>query len=119
MVAALATIKELQDRKGIEYMWKQGKRLVNGFESMIGDFGIEAKMVGMPVVPMLKFIYDDPGKNEKCKNIFFTEVIEKGIFLRPNHHWFLSLAHTDKDVDDTLNAAEEAFFKLKKNISFN
>jgi hypothetical protein len=36
-------------------MWKQGKRLVNGFESMIHDFGIEAKMVGMPVIPMLKF----------------------------------------------------------------
>jgi len=97
-------------------MWKQGKRLVNGFESMIHDFGIEAKMVGMPVIPMLKFIYDDPEKNEKYRNIFFTDVIEKGIFLHPSYQWFLSLAHTDKDVDDTLNAAESGFSKIKKAI---
>jgi len=116
MVAAIATIKEIQDRNGIEYMWKQGTRLVKGFESMINDFGIEAKMIGLPVVPMLKFTYDDPQKNENAKNIFFSEVIEKGIFLHPSHHWFLSLAITDKDVDDTLNAANEGFLKLKKAI---
>jgi len=44
-------------------------------------------------------------------------MVEKGILLHPNHHWFLSLAHTDKDVDDTLNAAEESFSKLKKYIN--
>ena len=116
MVASLATIKEIQDRNGIEYMWKQGTRLVKGFESMINDFGIEAKMSGLPVVPMLKFIYNDPQKNENAKNTFFSEVIEKGIFLHPSHHWFLSLAITDKDVDDTLNAANAGFLKLKKVI---
>lgn len=116
MVAALATIKEIQDRNGIEYMWKQGTRLVKGFETMINDSGIEAKMIGLPVVPMLKFNYDDPDKNEMAKNVFFTDVIEKGIFLHPSHHWFLSLAHTDKDVDDTLSAAGEGFKKLRKVI---
>ena len=116
MVASLATIKEIQDRNGIEYMWKQGTRLVKGFESMINDLGIEAKMLGLPVVPMLKFIYNDPQKNETAKNIFFSEVIEKGISLHPSHHWFLSLAITDKDVDDTLNAAQSGFKKLKKVI---
>ncbi|HEY5500489.1 MAG TPA: aminotransferase class III-fold pyridoxal phosphate-dependent enzyme, partial [Candidatus Humimicrobiaceae bacterium] len=59
MVAALATIKEIQDRNGIEYMWKQGTRLVKGFEAMIKDNGIEAKMAGLSVIPMLKFIYED------------------------------------------------------------
>ncbi|MHB1337066.1 MAG: hypothetical protein ACYCXQ_14115 [Candidatus Humimicrobiaceae bacterium] len=51
------------------------------------------------------------------KNIFFSDVIEKGIFLHPSHHWFLSLVHTDKDVDDTLNAARSGFSKLKNVIS--
>lgn len=116
MAAALATIKEIENRNGIDYMWKQGRRLVNGFESMIGDFGIQAKMIGLPVIPMLKFTYDDPEINEKAKVVFFSDVIEKGIFLHPSHHWFLSLAHTDKDVDDTLNAAQAGFKKLKKVI---
>lgn len=114
MVAALATIKELQDRNGIEYMWEQGRRLVEGFESMINDFGIEAEMAGLPVIPMLKFLYDDPDKNDKARNVFFSDVAEKGILLHPTHHWFLSLAHTKKDVDDTLNAAESGLRKVKK-----
>jgi len=114
MVAALATIKELEDKKGIEFMWAQGTRLVDGFKQLINDYGIEAKMAGMPVIPMLKFNYEDEEKNEKYKNIFFSEVIERGVFLHPSHHWFLSLAHLDKDIDDTLNAAEAGFAKLNK-----
>ena len=117
MVAALETIKEIQNRNGIEYMWRQGNKLVNGFKSLIRDFNIEAEMIGLPVIPMLKFNYNDPDINMKYKNIFFSEMVEKGILLHPNHHWFLSLAHTDKDVDDTLNAAEESFSKLKKIIN--
>jgi len=117
MVAALATIKEIQDRNGIEYMWKQGTKLVNGFKSLINDFNIEAEMIGLPVMPMLKFTYNDQELNTKYKNIFFAELVEKGILLHPNHHWFLSLAHTDKDVDDTLNASEAGFKKLRKEIS--
>jgi glutamate-1-semialdehyde-2,1-aminomutase len=116
MVAALATIKEIQDKNGIEFMWKQGTRLVKGFENLINDYGIEAKMIGLPVIPMLKITYNNPEKNETAKNIFFSDAIGKGIFLHPSHHWFLSLAHTDKDVDDTLNAAQSGFLKLKKAI---
>jgi glutamate-1-semialdehyde aminotransferase len=41
------------------------------------------------------------------------------LLLHPNHHWFLSLAHTDEDVDDTINAAEFSFTKLKKALNFN
>ncbi|MCL4377091.1 MAG: aspartate aminotransferase family protein [Actinobacteria bacterium] len=117
MVAALATIKEIEDRKGIEFMWKQGKKIANGLEKLINDFNIEAKMIGLPVIPMLKFTYNNPDLNNKCKEIFFGEMIERGIFLHPSHHWFLSLAHTDEDVDDTLNAAEFSFSKLKKSIN--
>ena len=119
MVAALVTIKEIELRNGIEFMWKQGKKIVNGFEKLINDYGIEAKMIGMPVIPMLKFTYKSDETNNKCKEIFFGEMIERGIFLHPNHHWFLSLAHTDEDVDDTINAAEFSFTKLKKALNFN
>lgn len=116
MVAALETIKEIEERNGIEYMWRQGAKLVKGIEGLIADYGIEANMAGMPPVPMLKFLYADNTKNDLVKNIFFGEVIERGIFLHPSHHWFLSLAHSDKDVDDTLNAVDEGFKKLKQKV---
>ena len=114
MVAALATIKEIEDRNGIEFMWSQGRKLVKGFEQLINDLKIEAKMIGIPVLPMLKFTGNDSKRNNILKEIFFGEMIKRGIFLHPNHHWFLSLAHTDKDIFCTLNAAEFSFSKLKK-----
>ena len=114
MVAALATIKELEEKDGINYMWKQGKKIVEGFNRMANENKIEANMVGLPVIPMFKFVYPDEQHNSKCRTIFFSEVIKRGIMLHPTHHWFLSTAMTDKDVDDTLNAAEAGFKKLKK-----
>jgi glutamate-1-semialdehyde-2,1-aminomutase len=114
MVAALATIKELEEKNGIEYMWSMGKKFFNGFEKIINENGIEAKMIGLPVIPMLKFFYKDPEKNNKYKNYFFAEMVSKGILMHPNHHWFLSLAISEGDISRTLDAAEGCFKLLKK-----
>jgi glutamate-1-semialdehyde-2,1-aminomutase len=114
MVAALATIKEIEDKKGIEYMWKRGNTLVSGFEKLINDFNIEAQMIGLPVVPMLKFTSGNTDLDNKFKEVFFSAMVERGILLHPNHHWFLSLAITEEDVRNTLNAAEDSFKLLKK-----
>jgi glutamate-1-semialdehyde 2,1-aminomutase/spore coat polysaccharide biosynthesis protein SpsF len=116
MVAAIETINELEERNGIEYMWKQGTAIIEGFNGMIIKYGIKAHMSGLAPVPMLKFNYSDNITNERAKNIFFSHVINRGVFLHPNHHWFLSLAHTNKDVEYTLNAADEGFKKLEKEL---
>jgi glutamate-1-semialdehyde 2,1-aminomutase/spore coat polysaccharide biosynthesis protein SpsF len=117
MTASLKTIDILIKNNAIEYMWEKGIKLVNGFKKIINDFDIRAEIIGLPVIPMLIFKYDDENINDNCKNIFFSEMIEKGILLHPNHHWFLSLAHTDEDIDQTLNAAERSFYILNKYLS--
>jgi glutamate-1-semialdehyde-2,1-aminomutase len=116
MVAALATISELEEKNGIEHMWKQGRVLAEGMESIAGSLGIEAKMLGLPVVPMFKFLFKDDALNMRCREHFFAAMVQKGILMHPNHHWFLSLAHTDKDVAETLNAAEVCFKNMKKEV---
>jgi glutamate-1-semialdehyde 2,1-aminomutase len=42
---------------------------------------------------------------------FFIEMMEQGIYLPPSQFeaWFISLAHTQKDLDQTLEACEAAF----------
>ena len=47
MIAAIETINEIENRNGIEFMWNQGKKLVQGFEKLITDFKIEAEMAGL------------------------------------------------------------------------
>jgi glutamate-1-semialdehyde 2,1-aminomutase len=42
---------------------------------------------------------------------FFIEMMEQGIYLPPSQFeaWFVSLAHTQKDLDQTIEACAAAF----------
>jgi glutamate-1-semialdehyde 2,1-aminomutase len=45
---------------------------------------------------------------------FFIEMMEQGIYLPPSQFeaWFISLAHTQKDLDQTVEACDQAFKKM-------
>ncbi|MDP2971093.1 MAG: glutamate-1-semialdehyde 2,1-aminomutase, partial [Deltaproteobacteria bacterium] len=45
---------------------------------------------------------------------FFIEILEQGIYLPPSQFeaWFISLAHTQKDLDKTIEACDTAFKKI-------
>ena len=42
------------------------------------------------------------------------ELIKRGILINPNEKFYISLAHTDADVDRTLEGAEAAFAELAR-----
>ncbi|GIP23707.1 glutamate-1-semialdehyde 2,1-aminomutase [Paenibacillus sp. J22TS3] len=46
---------------------------------------------------------------------FFRHMLEQGVNLAPSKYeaWFLTTAHTDADIDFTLEAADNAFRKMK------
>ena len=39
---------------------------------------------------------------------FYQQMLARGVLLHPRHMWFVSLAHTDHDIDYTLTAAVAA-----------
>jgi glutamate-1-semialdehyde 2,1-aminomutase len=45
---------------------------------------------------------------------FFIEMMEQGIYLPPSQFeaWFISLAHTQKDLDQTIEACDTAFSRI-------
>ncbi len=45
---------------------------------------------------------------------FFIEILDQGIYLPPSQYeaWFISLAHTQKDLDKTIEACDTAFKKI-------
>lgn len=93
-------------------MWTLGKKLMHGLKEVIERMGIEAEVIGVPPLPMIKFT----DKNEKVKQVFFSEVTQRGVLFHPNHNWFLSLAHTEQDVSETLEISEESLKIAKKVI---
>jgi glutamate-1-semialdehyde 2,1-aminomutase len=114
MFAAIETLRELQEKKGIEYMWTRGKRLMDGLESIISELGIEARVVGVPPLPMLRFSDRNENLNKGLKKAFYVETTKRGVLFHPNHCWFLSLAHTDEDIDKTLEVARDSVKESKK-----
>ena len=117
MVAALATINELKKKNGIQYMWTSGKRLMQGLTEIVEEEGVEAEVIGVPPLPMLKFTDKNESMREKLKNAFYTETTKRGILFHPNHCWFLSLAHTGEDLDKTLDVSRESMKIAKKHVT--
>jgi len=116
MIAALTTIRELKKRNGTQYMWTVGKKLMQGLTEIMEEEGIEAQVIGVPPLPMIKFTDKDKKTRETLKVAFFSETTKRGVLLHPNHCWFLSLAHTEQDVNKTLRVSRESLKIAKKTI---
>ena len=114
--AALATIGELRRTDGIGHIWRIGRRLMEGLDGLAETHGVEAKTVSLPPTPYLQFTYRDPDLREAAKQIFFTETVRRGIFFHPHHHWFVSAAHGEAELAETLEASEHAFRAVRHAI---
>ena len=41
------------------------------------------------------------------------ELLKRGLLVNPNEKFYVSIAHTDADVDHTLTVADDAFAALR------
>jgi glutamate-1-semialdehyde 2,1-aminomutase len=111
MVGALTTLRLLEETDAISQMARLGKRLKEGLEERGAAHGYRVTVSGPPALPYLTFD-DDPDLYHM--QVFCREMIARGIFLHPHHNWFLCAAHTDADIDHTLDTADLAFELTKQ-----
>lgn len=111
IAAALATIDELAACDGISRMDASGRRLCGGLGERASAVGLEVTLSGPPSIPFMTFPADE--RSFKRSYAFAGACARRGVFFHPLHNWFLSVAHTDADIDATLDAAEEAFAEVR------
>lgn len=107
-----ARLAELTDKlaRGLEKVAEEEgiPLVVNHVGGMFGIFFTDAKRVTC---------YQDVMQcnTERFKQ-FFHLMLQKGIYLAPSafEAGFMSIAHSDEDIDKTLEAAREAFAKMDK-----
>lgn len=132
MVAALETIGELERTNGVRYMWDIGRKLTNCLKELVSELRIPVEVIGPTPMPYLLFgRREDYGKvwrserkeltqaeqkNRIYRDTFYAEIIKRGVFFHPNHHWFTCLSHSNEDVERTLRAAEEALSVVKRQV---
>jgi glutamate-1-semialdehyde 2,1-aminomutase len=107
MAASLATLKELQAAGGIERMRTIGEMLRAGLIDQARGAGLEVLYSGPPAIPYMTFVAD-AGHFDRAK-VFCGECSRHGVYFAPRHNWFLSAAHTERDIQQTLNVTELAF----------
>ena len=99
------------------------KNLVLGLESAAREAGvkIQAHQAGSMFsiffsAGKVKDYASSAASDQEAFKVWFRAMLEQGIYLAPSQFetLFLSLAHTDEDIDRTIAAAEKAFAAVKK-----
>ena len=99
------------------------KKLVLGLESAAREAGV--KIQAHQAGSMFSIFFNEgkvkdyassAASDQEAFKVWFRAMLEQGIYLAPSQFetLFLSLAHTDEDIDHTIAAAEKAFAAVKK-----
>ena len=111
MAASLATLKIIKRDNAIEKMRKMGELLKSGLEEMAQAHELEIEVTGPPAIPFMTFKDRGDFRNSQ---LFAVESMKRGVFFHPHHNWFISAAHEKKDIEKSINVADEAFKEVRK-----
>lgn len=113
-VAGLKTLEILKRPGAYEKVFETGQRLIQGLQAAMHDNGHVAKVIGEP--PLFDvFFTDGPVEDyrgmaaaDAAKNRAFTSLLrERGIF-KGDVKYYISLAHDETDIEQTLEAFKTA-----------
>jgi glutamate-1-semialdehyde 2,1-aminomutase len=121
MAAGIATLKQLNAPGFYERLDAQAKRLLNGLKSLAEKARIPVScnragaMLGMFFTDQpVKCFADAKTSDLQRFSLYYKGMLENGIYLAPSQFeaFFLSAAHDDEAIKQTLSAAERVFGQL-------
>lgn len=122
MAAGLTNLKLIKAEGFYDALGSKTEKLVNGLRELASEAGIPLST--NHAGSMFGFFFTDEEKitnyqqvmacNGERFNRFFHGMLDRGVYLAPASFeaGFMSAAHTDDDLDFTLNAAREVFKTL-------
>lgn len=116
MAAGIATLTALQKPGLYEALDAMSERLASGLEKAATSAGIHASAAH--VGSMLGFFFTDKNvrnfedaktSDTRLFSMYYKQMRNRGIYLAPSQFeaLFVSVAHTEKDIDQTIMTAEE------------
>ena len=104
--AAIATITIMKREPVHKHLYAMGKRLMDGFNMIARELGVEGYAAGLPVSSYLKFNTSDPLYNSRLEYLWYRELFREGIFVILR--WFICYSHQEADIDMTIDRARKA-----------
>ena len=110
-------------RPGVyEHLHRIGSKLRNGVVEAAERHGFAAQAPGEDAVFGIRFTDRRPLRtwidlttaDKDLGSRWAMELLRRGLLVNPNEKFYISLAHTDADIDRTLGIVDEAFAALKR-----
>ena len=120
---ACAIIEELEKPGVYERLDEVGTRVRAGLRDAIAQTGIEACVTGVPSVFEIWFTKDEPYDHRSAKgsdfykNIRFSDLLLQQGVLKAAEKFFISAAHSDEDIEQTIEAFHVALEQLNKELA--
>jgi glutamate-1-semialdehyde 2,1-aminomutase len=112
MVAGLTQLRELEKHDAYQRLEQSGQRFEDGLRTLLGEKGIPHRVNRVGSMFCIYFIDRDiinvddvVAQDFSIFKKFFWSCLDQGVYLAPSPYetGFISLAHTDADIDETLD----------------
>ena len=117
---ALAVLEELRAEGAYEKLFERGRRLMSSLQAACDDAGIPVQVSGEPPVFEPWFTeekvvdFRSSQTADAALGFRFSQLLlDRGV-LKGHEKFFVSMAHSDVDIDVTVEAIEDAVAELKK-----
>lgn len=123
VAAAIAALNELERDGGAVYdsLERRGTQLMQGLSSLAAKHRLPMRLQGLPAIFQIFFTTGPAPRNyreaEACDRdrvlALHRALQEEGVRINQAGKWFLSAAHDESTIDETLAAADRALAAIK------
>src|SRR5690349_122014 len=119
-IAGLATLEVLKRPGAYEQVFKTGRTLMAALDDLLKKAGIKAQVIGEPPLFDVVFTnqpvrdYRDTLKGDKAIATRFNQLLRAKGIMKGESKYYVSLAHTQADIDHTIGAWADSIKELKK-----
>lgn len=115
--AGLATLKELKAPGTYGFLHAIGERLRSGLRDQIEANGVAATVVGSGPIAAVRFGDNGRADSTEMRNAVNREIVRRGVLAQLQTRYYLSLAHTDEDVDFCVSVFGEALASASREVA--
>ena len=111
--AGIACIEKMKRLDSPKILLDKGNRLRTELMKAAVEYGFDLRVTGMPSLFYLRLADDD---SLMLHQRWIAECVRRGVFFTSHHNHFINASLTDRDIDETVEIAKEAFDEVRKHI---
>ncbi|MCD6333811.1 MAG: aminotransferase class III-fold pyridoxal phosphate-dependent enzyme [Candidatus Latescibacteria bacterium] len=117
LAAVVACLKIYKEEPVYEQLWRQGEKLMQGFEALGKKREVPFRCTGLAPMSAPNFYYENTELNADVWTLFLQETAQRGVLIRRGGLLFITYSHDDEAIAQSLTAVDEALGIIRKAVS--